>query len=93
MNTRVTRRLNFSGQFKAAVALKVLRGDKMVHKNRPSGSSTQSRCARGNGKRSKAWQVFSLTKLRKLRIRTAKSKSFTPTLFSWRSKMIFWYRG
>ena len=34
MNTRVTRRLNFSGQFKAAVALKVLRGDKMVHKNR-----------------------------------------------------------
>jgi hypothetical protein len=26
MNTRVTRRLNFSGQFKAAVALKVLRG-------------------------------------------------------------------
>ncbi|MDB2452959.1 hypothetical protein N9X02_04620 [Planktomarina temperata] len=32
MNTRVTRRLNFSGQFKAAVALKVLRGDKMVQK-------------------------------------------------------------
>ena len=31
MNTRVTRRLNFSGQSKAAVALKVLRGDKMVH--------------------------------------------------------------
>jgi hypothetical protein len=89
----VTRRLNFSGQFKAAVALKVLRGDKMVHKNRPSGSSTQSRCARGNGKRSKPWQVFSLTKLRKLRIRTAKSKSFTPRSASWRSKMIFCHKG
>jgi len=72
MNTRVTRRLNFSGQSKAAVALKVLRGDKMVHEIA--------------AKRQ-------LKKLRKLRIRTAKSKSFTPRLVSWRSKMIFCYRG
>ena len=31
MNTRLTRRLNFSGQFKAAVALEARRGEKTVH--------------------------------------------------------------
>ena len=45
------KRLNFSDQFKAAVALEALRGDKTVHEIWPSGSSTQRRCARGNGKR------------------------------------------
>ena len=93
MDARMTKRRNFSDKFKATVALEALRGDKTVQEIaskrqlHPTQVSTWKRQAiEGNA------NVFS-NKVKRLRTKTARSKSFMPRLVSWRWKMIFCHEG
>ncbi len=55
----MTKRLNFSDKFKAAVVLEALRGDKTVQEIGASASSTRRRRVHGNGRLLKAWLASS----------------------------------
>ena len=89
----MTKRRNFSDKLKATVALEALRGDKTVQEIaskrqlHPTQVSTWKRQAI-EGKAN----VFS-NKVKRLRTKTARSKSFMPRLVSWRWKMIFCHEG
>jgi transposase len=89
----MTKRRNFSDQFKAAVALEALRGDKTVQEIaakrqlHPTQVSTWKRQAiEGMA------GVFS-DKVKKAENKAARSRSCTPRLANWRWRMIFCHKG
>tara|TARA_R110000868_G_scaffold128702_2_gene336992 strand:- start:638 stop:907 length:270 start_codon:yes stop_codon:yes gene_type:complete len=89
----MTKRRNFSDQFKAAVALEALRGDKTVQEIaakrqlHPTQVSTWKRQAiEGMA------GVFS-DKVKKAENKDGEIKSFTPRLASLRWRMIFCHKG
>ena len=89
----MTKRRNFSNKFKATVALEALRGDKteqeiaakrQLHPTQVSTWKRQAIEGMAN--------VFS-DKVKRLRTKTVRSKSFMPRLVSLRWKMIFCHKG
>ena len=93
MDTRMTKRWNFSDNFKAAVALQALSGDKTFQEIAAKRQLHPTQVSIGNGRLLKAWQGFSQARSKRPIIRMARSKSCTPRLVSWRWKMIFCHRG
>ena len=91
MDTRMTKRRNFSDKLKAAVSLEAQRGDNMVQEIaaqlqlHPTQVSTWKRQALD-------WLACSQARSKRSRPKTARSKSFTPRLVSLRWKMIFCHK-
>ena len=84
----MTKRRNFSDKFRAAVSLEAQRGDNTVQEIaaqrqlHPTQVSTWKRQALD-------WLACSQARSKRSRPKTARSKSFTPRLLSFRCKMIF----
>ena len=89
----MTKRRNFSDQFKAAVALEALRGDKTVQEIAAKRQLHPTQVSTWKRQAIEGMAGFSQTRSKRPRIRTARSKSFTPRLASLRWRMIFCHKG